>query len=61
LGRSFSITRARTGFAWACTARDWIAQAAKRSGEPRFIERLVHRVARAAVRQPEVEERSGRQ
>ncbi len=31
-----------------------IAQAGKRSGKPRLIERFVHRVARAAVRQPKV-------
>ena len=38
-----------------------IAQAGKLGGKPRLIERLMHRIARAAVRQPEVEQRPGRQ
>ena len=36
-----------------------IAQAGKLGGQPLFIERFMHRVARAAVRQPEVEQRPG--
>ena len=57
--RPHQIVRPCAGRARQC--KKGIAQAGKRGGELRLIERLAHRVARAAVRQPEVKERPGRQ